>query len=267
LHNTYDGMFHWGITRRGERAGLPQTAGLIESWRSFLGNDQHAIISVLDVGCGDGSLARALSASGFGHAFTLVDVSRAAIDHVTAHSFTGFVEAISCSADALPFDDQSFDLAVLSHVVEHLGNPLDALVEATRVAREVLVEVPLEDTLLSNARSWFRKHASGLPRSIGGVGHLHFFSKRTLACAVTQWNLIRIKKELQKLPPFHNPSHVRRFLAKLGVAFYGRLLPTHMLYLLERVQSEGDRPHRSASGPGPKNLTISHPPKGNESLR
>jgi len=44
----------------------------------------------------------------------------------------------------LPFDDASFDLCVLTHVVEHLENPRLVLHEAMRVGRWVIVEVPLE---------------------------------------------------------------------------------------------------------------------------
>jgi hypothetical protein len=117
-----------------------------------------------------------------------------------------------------------------------VNNPLDVLVEATRVAREALVEVPLEDALLSNFRAWIRKQVSGLPRSIGGVGHVHFFSKRTFEHTITQWDLVRIERGLQKIPPGHKRSYAKRILAALGVRAYGRFLATHSAYLLERAK-------------------------------
>ena len=44
----------------------------------------------------------------------------------------------------IPFRDQTFNLAVLNHVVEHLESPRELIREAAQVAEKVFIEVPLE---------------------------------------------------------------------------------------------------------------------------
>ena len=89
------------------------------------------IKTVLDVGTGTGLFAEAFSKMGarvFG-----VDVSAdslaAARKHLPAAVFA------EGAAEKLPFDDASFDLVFLGHVLHETDDPLRALEEARRVAR------------------------------------------------------------------------------------------------------------------------------------
>jgi len=97
--------------------------------------------SVLDVGAGDGLVIERLRRNGVA-AFGLESELRAVATLVRAGQ-----RAAVGRAEALPFDDDTFDWVALRHVVHHLAEPARALAEAERVARRgVLVAEPWYDT-------------------------------------------------------------------------------------------------------------------------
>ena len=100
----------------------------------------------------------------------------------------------------LPAADASYDLAILSHVIEHVPDPAALLREAARVAEVVVVEVPLEDNL-SARRSSKRAGAAE-------VGHLQRLSRASLH-AVVQSAGLRVAAELDDALP----REVHRFFA------------------------------------------------------
>ena len=89
-------------------------------------------LAVLDIGCGEGGLAKLLAAEGA--LVTGIDPGPAAV--VKARSAVpeaAFVEAV---AEALPFGDASFDMAILTNALHHV--PLQAMRAALREAARVL---------------------------------------------------------------------------------------------------------------------------------
>jgi SAM-dependent methyltransferase len=99
--------------------------------------------SVAEIGCGDGALLAELSSRGFGESLAGFDISAAAVDLACARG----VSATLFDGTSLPVPDGSFDLGVLSHVLEHVPQPLPLLREAARACRALVVEVPLERNL------------------------------------------------------------------------------------------------------------------------
>jgi len=79
---------------------------------------------VLDVGTGDGNRVRELRAKGYDALGT--EINESWIDN----DVTIFGEA-----EALPFDDESFDAVMCIDVLEHLKNPLQAIRELLRISR------------------------------------------------------------------------------------------------------------------------------------
>jgi SAM-dependent methyltransferase len=125
--------------------------------------------SVLEIGAGEGALLARLAELGFAPALSAAEISESGVSAIRGRGIPGLVDCRRFDGETLPWPDASFDLAILSHVLEHAEHPRRLLVEAARVARSVFVEVPLEDTLR-------------LPRDFtpDAVGHINFFHRRSL---------------------------------------------------------------------------------------
>ncbi len=108
-------------------------------WHHFHGKDHR----LLDIGCGRGfyfPLYHALNSeiSGIERDPEPLSVARLRAKDVGADVFEG-------SADRLPFEDSSFDVAIMSEILEHLPSPGLALQEARRVLAPdglLLITVP-----------------------------------------------------------------------------------------------------------------------------
>jgi SAM-dependent methyltransferase len=153
----------------------PARATAYASWRALgaIGKADHAIAlcelagvrpaSTLEVGCGDGALLCELHERGFGGHLAGVEISEAAVSIARERRQLDSVELYD--GRHLPFRDGSYDLGILSHVLEHDPDPSSLLAEVARACRAVLVEVPLEANL-SARRGRRRERADE-------IGHLH----------------------------------------------------------------------------------------------
>jgi SAM-dependent methyltransferase len=149
------------------------------AWRSVGARDKVANLlrlcshvphrSVVEIGAGEGALLACLAERGFAERLHGIDISPSALSAARERAIRGVGGLARFDGYALPFGDQSLDLAVVSHVLEHVEYPRMLLAEAARVASRVFVEVPLEDT-------W------RLPRDYvpNAIGHINFYTARGL---------------------------------------------------------------------------------------
>ena len=135
--------------------------------------------TVLEVGAGTCSVIAGLSQLNFSRKFYALETSPSAVEYIRSHvRFPGFAGVyLADSADTgLPGD--RFDLGILSHVLEHVPNPAAILREALRICRHVVLEVPLEDSLLGSIDWLLREHILGSERTNNPSGHVNFFNVR-----------------------------------------------------------------------------------------
>jgi SAM-dependent methyltransferase len=123
---------------------------------------------VLEIGCGDGTILERLSSTGFSSRFTGVEISSSGVRAVQEKNIPG-TNVEFFDGYELRFADEQFDLAILSHVIEHAEYPRRLIQEAARVARKVFVEVPLEDNLRLSTDFVFDH-----------VGHINFYNLKTI---------------------------------------------------------------------------------------
>ena len=109
-------------------------------------------LRVLDAGAGQGTMTARLGRLGF--RVTSTDVSGAAVDRLR-ENVSGDVH--QASVTNLPFDDASFDGAVLGEVLEHVEDDRAALAEVARVLRPggvVALSVPANPRLYGPSDEW-----------------------------------------------------------------------------------------------------------------
>ena len=101
---------------------------------------------IVEVGAGDGAILQRLSELGFGAELTALELSHSAVETIRRRKIPTVVDTVEYDGSHFPFPPSSFDLAIMSHVLEHVEEPRLLLYEAARVAQFVFVEVPAEDT-------------------------------------------------------------------------------------------------------------------------
>jgi SAM-dependent methyltransferase len=156
---------------------------------------------VLDVGCGDGTYTMDLFDRGGPAMIRGVDRADRAIEIARGRTQSEAITFEVCSAESLPLANGSFDIALLRGVLHHLDRPFDALREAMRVARTIVVTEPngfnpvlkiLERVstyhLEHEERSFFPTMFHGWARDLGGtvrsprfVGLVPFFCPDPIA--------------------------------------------------------------------------------------
>ena len=101
--------------------------------------------TILEVGSGEGSILKRLDDLQFGDILYSLEISKTAVETISKRHIKSLVECKLFDGYNIPYEDNKFDLTILSHVVEHLEYPRKMLYEASRVSKYVFLEVPLQD--------------------------------------------------------------------------------------------------------------------------
>jgi len=104
----------------------------------------HIFKKVLEVGAGDGSILKFLADQNFAPEYDAVEISESGVGHILAKDIKGVKSVQVFDGYHLPFEKDSFDLIILSHVLEHVEHERILLRELKRVAHYCIIEVPLD---------------------------------------------------------------------------------------------------------------------------
>lgn len=167
LQNNYDTYYEDDISEWRTLGAIDKADNI----RTLCDGFPHA--SVVEIGAGEGSVLQRLADNGFGQRHFALDISASGVERIRSRRIASLVECRQFDGYTVPYGDAAFDLAVLSHVVEHVEHPRLLINEAARVAQYVFIEVPLE-------------HNRHLPRNFvwDSVGHINFYTAQTIRLLV-----------------------------------------------------------------------------------
>lgn len=108
--------------------------------------------SLLEIGTGRGDVLNACC--GFSVRIG-ADISAEALEQ--HRKVYGTQKLVHLDADALlPFEDNSINYVLLCDILEHVNNPVGLLQEASRVGKNVILKIPIENALLIRFMHKFR---------------------------------------------------------------------------------------------------------------
>ena len=171
------------------------------------------VYSVLEVGCGTGTVLAEIAKRGIGTHHTGVDIV-APSDHLNPDA--SGLTFLEYDGVTLPFPDDNFDLVFASHVIEHVLEPRGFISELSRVTRGLIyLEVPCE----LHVRTTHKALQASL-----NIGHINAYSPESIAllCQTAGLTVIDIRLfdhsfEVQKF-------HTSRLTALLKMAIRSSLL-------------------------------------------
>jgi ubiquinone/menaquinone biosynthesis C-methylase UbiE len=135
---------------------------------------------VVEVGCGYGNILSLLDKSKFAPELYGLEVSPSVVRYLEEKTRIPSLKAVYLlDTSNTPFEDDFFDLGILSHVLEHVPDPKKLLKETLRTCKYVHVEVPLEDCLVSNMFASYQLRFNHQRRIDNISGHINFFNKST----------------------------------------------------------------------------------------
>lgn len=145
----------------------------VNSIAQLLQRNQIEPKSILELGCGTGAVIKECQRRNISAKYFAVDYAPEAIEYLQNHSEG--IEAIQGDITDSAFRiADAVDVVVLSHVLEHIENPvafLDAI-KASLHFRFIIIEVPLEDLFASKIKAIVRN------RNVTNnkAGHVQFFT-------------------------------------------------------------------------------------------
>ncbi len=136
LQDTYNEYYDAGITEWRELGARQKAKNIIEISAEF--NFQK----VIEVGAGDGSILAEINRLNFASKLYAVEISESGIEAIKKRNLSSVIEVQKFDGYKTSYPDDFFDLAILSHVLEHVEYPRMLLRELKRISKYQIIEVP-----------------------------------------------------------------------------------------------------------------------------
>ena len=101
-------------------------------------------VKVLEVGAGDGSILHFLNEWNFGEELYALEIAESGVELISNRGLSRLKEAKPFDGYQIPYADDTFDLVILAHVLEHVEHERILIRELKRIAKNIVIEVPLD---------------------------------------------------------------------------------------------------------------------------
>lgn len=137
--DAYDRQYADGISKWREVGAKYKALNIRQVCRDIV-----APAHVLEVGAGEGSILHFLEQAEFLNESYALEISNSGLKAIESRGLKTLKEAKQFDGYNIPYQDKTFDLVILSHVLEHVEFPRLLLRELRRVGKFVVIEVPTE---------------------------------------------------------------------------------------------------------------------------
>jgi ubiquinone/menaquinone biosynthesis C-methylase UbiE len=199
LKENYAGYYQDGDSEWRRLGALGKVANILDLCQHLGPN------KIIEIGAGEGANLKRMSELAYGGNLWAVEISRSGVAAIEKKRIPNLVECKVFDGYHTPYADKQFDLAILSHVLEYVEHPRLLLYEAARIARNLFVEVPLEDTI---RLPW--------DFTFDSVGHIDTYSPRSIRRLLQTCRLI-VERQITTNPEKRTYTHLK---GRKGLANY-----------------------------------------------
>jgi ubiquinone/menaquinone biosynthesis C-methylase UbiE len=214
LLDNYNNYYEDGDTPEGDAywrkiGAIPKVDNIVALSNSY----PHS--SIIEIGAGEGSVIQELSKRKFAEELYAIDISESGIKKIKERQIENLKECHTYDGYTIPYPDNRFDIAILTHVVEHLENPRMLIYEASRVAKHLFIEVPLEHNIFLPKEFVFDR-----------VGHINAYTPKTIRRLLQSCNLEILEQRVTNhskevhLHPEGKSSLTKYHIKNLGLKFF-----------------------------------------------
>lgn len=165
---------------------------------------------ILDLGCGDGRVTRTIFSSkgsswNDSGACTLVGIDPDVEDSAIARKSGLYEKVHTCSANAIPEKNDSFDFCFANSVIEHIPDIDEVLAEISRVLKpngKFVLTVPSTDfdRLMKTSRFWAEKFSRGNLEEYSKMidarlAHYHYYDHNKANTMLKDVGLVIVQEE------------------------------------------------------------------------
>lgn len=177
---------------------------------------------VLEVGAGDGSILHFLDQWNFAPELYAIEIAQSGVNQIRERKLSLLKEAQVFDGYQIPYPDNSFDLIILSHVLEHVEHERILIRELKRVAKYIVIEVPKD----------YRYGVDKKMNHFLGYGHINMYTPTSLRFLLQSEGLNILADKVSLTNP--EITRFNEFTIKKAPKTFSRKLKINLVYSIKK---------------------------------